>query len=312
MRGADTQIALIGATGFVGRTVAALLQSSPSLSLRALVRDESVLSVPGARITTVAGSLSDREALERLIVPGCVVINLARSEQGDYPLHVSTLVRAAISRKARRIIHMSSIDVFGAARPDLVDETVRPQPKNGYARGHLAAEESVRQAGSAGVDAVVLRAGAIFGAHGRNLVALAEEIAHGAPWRWRLRRMLNGQRRMHLVPVETIAAAIVHFTLAPQRAAHDLYIVCEDDRAENNFAFVHRELVAAFGGQDGGAGFVLPPTCLRTALRLRGQPAEIATRRFDMTRLSQSGFQRPGDFVARLTAYAGWLRQRLR
>src|SRR5690606_21486101 len=112
----------------------------------------------------------------------------------------------------------------------------------------------------------VLRLGAVFGAGGRNVVGFAKEMRHAPGWKLALRRALYGDRRMHLVSVETVADALVRAALAPAPLGSQVVLVTEDAAPDNNFAYVQDCLAEAFGRAALKSVPVLPRICLRLAL----------------------------------------------
>jgi nucleoside-diphosphate-sugar epimerase len=301
------QFAIVGGTGFVGRAVL-------ERSLRVGEHQTAVLihrSNPDwlHRIATrvVTGDASDPVVLDRLIIPGATVLNLIRPNgNGRFPHLVQQLVNACVTRGARRLIHCSSIDVFGACRQAVIEENTAPQPVTSYEREHFEAEQVVVQS-AARLDAAILRLGAVFGPGGRNIVAIAKEAAAAPLWRLALRRSLYGRRRMHLVPVETAAAAISHLAFVKQEQAGRMFVLTDDEMAENNFLDLLDLLMNAFGRARLDWAPVFPPTALEVALAIRGRSNTNAMRRFHTPALGAIGFRKPISFVEALRAYADQL-----
>lgn len=72
------EIAIVGATGFIGKHLLDFMAHQKNVQVRALVRknhNDRILS--RNNITVVEGNLMKPETIEELIVPGCTVVNLA-------------------------------------------------------------------------------------------------------------------------------------------------------------------------------------------------------------------------------------------
>jgi nucleoside-diphosphate-sugar epimerase len=91
------------------------------------------------------------------------------------------LCEAARRNPPRRIIHVSSMAVYGGAL-GVVDEATRPAPPlNGYAKARIESEALVQQYVADGGDAVIVRPSCIFG-------------AGSGPWVARIARLLASRR----------------------------------------------------------------------------------------------------------------------
>jgi nucleoside-diphosphate-sugar epimerase len=93
------------------------------------------------------------------------------------------LAEAAVRARARRIVFLSTIKVFGEESPDrpfTVDDT--PAPEDAYARSKLAAEQALTEASrSHGLEVVIVRSPLVYGAGARaNLAALMGLV--DSPW----------------------------------------------------------------------------------------------------------------------------------
>jgi hypothetical protein len=135
-------------------------------------------------------------------------------------------------------------------------------------------------------DVAIFRCGAIFGEGGRNVVAFAREAREAPLAKLALRRLLYGERRMHLVSVRRVAEVLVAAAAdARVLRPRDTFLLTDDDAPENNFAFMQDRLMAAFARPSLAALPVLPPAALAGALRLRGIRHSHPRRRFVDPRL---------------------------
>lgn len=117
--------------------------------------------------------------------------------------------------------HLSSVGVIGKTRAKVVDESSPCNPMNRYAETKLAAEEIVRR-GLPGGSVVILRPTNIFG---------PETLE---PWlqdsiRSRVRLLLTGREKSHLVYVEDVAATAVYCLQTSGHRRVDTFIVSTDE-----------------------------------------------------------------------------------
>jgi nucleoside-diphosphate-sugar epimerase len=178
-----TRVLVTGATGFLGRHVVAALQAR-GCTVTTLGRDSGDLQA----------DLADAAAAERVLAPwgwdACV--NLAAPVTGGTE-DLATGMRAAVvhtrialhvSRHARgRVIHASSMTVYGLPRSVPVREDHAREPMHLYGLGKLLAEEVLLE--DPAPFAIVLRFGGLFSEERRGgaLFHFCRAARDGAPLR---------------------------------------------------------------------------------------------------------------------------------
>lgn len=203
--------AVTGAAGFIGRKLIAVLGESDA-RIRVLVRGE---GGPSA----VVGSITDADALRKLVAGSNVVVHLAayvhrradtnneKQECRATNVEGTRLLIDAISSEAPGafLIFFSSASVY-APSTEALDEHAAISPKTFYGKTKLEAEQLVLDAVRTGrLHAAILRPGMVCGVDGpgnlRRLLALL---------RLRLAPMLGGGRfRKSVIPVEMVVEAII-------------------------------------------------------------------------------------------------------
>lgn len=156
-------VLVIGASGFIGTRVAEALETAtPGMVRRGYSR-----SVPpdGVRCD-LANASTLRAAMQNV----SVVVNCARSpwglEQGRAAAR--NLAGAAASAGVRKLIHMSSIAVYGS-QSGLLDESDAPGPElSGYGEEKMETERILREAAAPELHIAVLRPGLVYGRDGRE------------------------------------------------------------------------------------------------------------------------------------------------
>jgi nucleoside-diphosphate-sugar epimerase len=252
-----------GATGFVGSHLAEQLTAA-GWTVRALVRptsDVALLCSLGAEL--VPGDLGDEAAMARGADGAEVVFHLAAStaapdEAGYHRANAEgteRLVRAALSAadRPRRIVYLSSYAACGPSiegRPRRVDD--EPAPLTAYGRSKLAGEAALAAARDAGVETVAIRAPAVYGPRGRELLPYFRLVAR------RLAPSPGGPaRRLHLVYAPDLAAAALRAADSPPGT----YAVAEP--RVHLWPDVVAEMARALGTRP--LRVALPPALVRTA-----------------------------------------------
>jgi nucleoside-diphosphate-sugar epimerase len=285
-------ISVTGATGFIGRHLLGFLANRSDVTVRALVHGTREAALPGsARLTWVRGDLADTASLRELLRPGNDLVDLAFPQDWSQEQHLTAahgLARVAVDAGTRRVIHCSTAVVAGRAREYRVTESTRPCPVTKYERTKLALENVWREVCGDRVELAILRPTVVFGPGGRNLLKLATDLTAGNRAVNYLRSSLLRRRRMNLVPVENVIAAIVFLLDRRESPRSDVYIVSDDDDPANNFRDVERILMQAFGIPDYPLPLLPAPRPLLSALlRLlgRAEPHRI----YDASRLKRAG-----------------------
>lgn len=299
-RSRGMRTAILGGTGFVGRCIAQRWPQSEPAPRFLLHRSEPAwlarLGCDTIRVDleTGAGFAAATEDCHRLV-------SLLRPNGTSWLLTtMQRLLPALLSPSISRIIHTSTIDVYGDTPAPWVDEQTAPRPGRPYEREHWAVEKVVAQWRGA---SCIVRPGAIFGLGGQNLVKLTEEVSRGALWRLRARRSLYGARRMHLVSVENVADAIIAVATATNSPPECVNVV-DDAEDENNFADVQDTLLSAFARPTMTGVPHIPGIALRAVLQARGQSPHRPARRFSDRRLRSLVPHPELPFLARLERFA--------
>ena len=115
--------------------------------------------------------LAQPDSVRGWMPPGAIVVDLVPpSSDGPAGQSERTLVRAALTAGASRIVYVSSTGVYPAGTGGWTDESVPPSPLSSHGERRLECETALLdEAKSAGISAVSLRAAGIYGP-GRGVV----------------------------------------------------------------------------------------------------------------------------------------------
>ena len=294
-------LCLIGASGFVGSHALKRAQAP----VRALVHKR-----PLAAAETIPGDAADPAALDRLLQPGATVLNFAY-DAGRAEKLAEALGAACAARKVRRLVHVSTVSVYGAAGGKVVDEDTVCEPRTPYEREKHAVEAILQRHAASRFELVLLRPTAVFGPGGRNLESLALRVLR-QPWPRRyVRACVMGRRRMHALDVECVAAAALFAATSPMPAPVERFIVSQDDEPDNNYAAIEAFFARRYHVKPSPA-IAVPPALLGMALRVAGRSNAEPSRRYSNARLLGRGFCPPRPFAAALEEYAAWVEQHAR
>lgn len=305
------EYSITGATGFLGRHLLESLARRPDVSLRALVHRTPDNKLPRSEnLNWVRGDLGDPGIAADLLTRGSTLIHLAYPGSWSPQAHlanITQLARAAAEHGVRRVVHCSTAAVVGATPHERVNETTPPVPRTEYERSKLALESAWRVHATGRFDLVIARPTAVFGPGGRNLLKLADALAGGSAVINYLRSSAFGSRRMNLVCISNVIAALEFLAEREQMFDGAAFLVSDDDDPLNNFRDVERILSREFGAAD----CPLPPLpvssgLLGLLLRLAGRSNANPRRVYESTRLRETGWRRACSLEQGLREFAAW------
>jgi nucleoside-diphosphate-sugar epimerase len=304
-------VAVTGATGSIGRHVLNCLCRQQGVAVRALAHKAPDASLPQSeRLVWVRGDVADVASVERLLVNGCDLVHLAYPVGWARAQHLSVnlgIARAAVKAGVRRVIHCSTAAVVGRTAAQRITEGTFAEPVTDYEVTKLAIERAWLEPHGIPLELAVLRPTAVYGPGVQNLLKLALALTSESGFTNYARSSLFGRRRMHLVHVENVVAAIDYLLNDAARQNGEIYIVSDDDDPLNNFRDVEKMLMQAWGIHD----YPVPPLpvpkfFLSALLRLMGRSNYNPDRVYDDSKLQQAGLQKPYRLERGLREFASW------
>lgn len=307
-------VAIIGASGFVGRHLSDWLVGRGDRQIRALIhqhRPRQLRDQP--HLTLLEGDLLKPETLTGLLRPDCTVVNLAYlpDQPGQENLRAAAnLAEACIQAKIKRLIHCSTAVVAGQVSGSVINEETLCRPVNEYEMTKLAVEKILIEKSGGAFEVVVLRPTAIFGADGKNLLKLADELNRGGLALRYVKSCLFNRQRMNLIYVGNVVAAIVFLIDAGLSLDREIFIVSDDDHPLNNYRAIEQYLQTRWGYPDyPWPRLPLPPLALAMLLKLAGRSNFNPARVYESQKLTQAGFKKPISFEDGLASFADWYQE---
>jgi len=197
------KVLILGGSGYIGKHLLARLAATPGINAISASRGRSPTPLG---VSTVQLDTRDEAALALAMQDIDGVVNCVAGDADSIASGATTLVRAARAAGCNRIVHLSTMSVYGRQEGTL-DESAPFDPGLGwYAEAKCLAEIKIRDFTEQGGNAIVLRPGCVYspdshlwvGRIGRLLRAgrLGDLGVHGDGW-------------SNLVHVEDVCTAII-------------------------------------------------------------------------------------------------------
>lgn len=302
-----TLYVVTGANGFIGRHLVASLVAD-GLTVRALTRSLPEQSSPKGAVEWLAGDIADRNTWDRLLEPGCIVINLAYTNlDADLSAVEATvhMMEACANAKVAHLIHCSTVSVYGCLKETVLDEESTCNPLYHYGRVKLRLEQMLQEGVQERFATTIVRPSTVFGKGGETLMALVDALANGKKIKNYLRASLFGVRKTHLVPVETVVSAIRFIADFPAPLGVETLIVSDDDEPINNFRDVEKLLMEELGlAAYPVAPLPVPRQLLELLLRFLKRSNYRVQTVYSSRKLMALGFVKPMNLETALRRFA--------
>ncbi len=227
-----------GAAGFIGRHLAATLAAGGT-TVRALDLPEALAAHPLGRAGRAGEGavkehpvdVRDDAGLARAMEGVGIAYHLASAhlahgapEAWFEAVNVEgtrSVVRAAGAAGVRRVVHVSSVGVYGHVGEPPADEASPTHPTNPYERTKLAGERAALEAGeAAGVEVVVLRPAWVYGPGCPRTAKLLRTVRRG-----RFAFVADGSNLRHPVWIGDTVEAFLLAANAPDEAVGRPWLV---------------------------------------------------------------------------------------
>jgi nucleoside-diphosphate-sugar epimerase len=259
-------VLVLGASGFIGSRLVAALDASPTLR-----------PMPASRRGNPPLDATNPGAMRSALGEARYVVNCIAGRGRTMTLATQTLCDAARDRPPLRIVHLSSMAVYGSATGRVTEDHAPVPPLGGYGAAKRACERIVRTYVDDGGDAVILRPTCVFG-------------PGSAQWTTRVARLLRSRRLGDLGPagdgtcnlafIDDLVDAIMRSLTASGVAGQAFNISGPPELNWNDFLIRYGKLLGATPIRRISQrtltleSQLMAPTCL--ALRRLGLPAPEA------------------------------------
>jgi nucleoside-diphosphate-sugar epimerase len=151
------KVLVLGASGHIGARLLEMLQATPWATAtgasRHMKNTASWLEIDSRDARQLAAALKGFDA----------VVNCVAGDAASIGAGARTLVQAALEADCRRIVHLSTMSVYGRAEGSVREDASLDPSLGWYGRAKYEAEAAMRDFVQHGGEAVLLRPGCVFG-----------------------------------------------------------------------------------------------------------------------------------------------------
>ena len=199
------RVLVIGGSGFVGRRIVAELAAGGRHAVVSLSR-HALRARPDESWRNLEGDCRDPAVLGSALLDVDAVVNSVMGDRSSIEEGAAQLVAAAAARPDLRIVHLSSMAVYGRNTGVVREPDAPGEGLNWYAQAKVAAEAAMQRHAAGGAPVVILRPGCIYGPGSPQWVLrIADWLRAG-----RLGDLgAAGDGWSNLVHVDDVAAAVI-------------------------------------------------------------------------------------------------------
>lgn len=303
------RIALTGATGFLGSHLLTDLLSDGSVGVHVFSRKPRPDWASSPLLNITVGDLLIPETMDTFVPEGGVLVHLAYLH-GDRDANrkiLSNLLDACLQKSVRRMVHVSTISVFGNTPGIELTEETPCRPMTNYEQTKYELEQMIAERLRGRIPYSILRPSAVFGPGGLNLVKLISDLQSRSWLGNYLKSCLMGRRRLHLVSVVNVVAAIRFLIFSEHVRDGDIFIVSDDEFEENNYRHVENYVLNRLAAKN----YPLPrppiPRLLfKAIMRMNGRGLIEPDRVYSCRKLLDRGFVKRKCFATALSDFVTW------
>jgi nucleoside-diphosphate-sugar epimerase len=304
-------IVIVGGSGFTGQHLVASLLCINKINLRVLVhRNIPKEFLNKDNITIIKGDLLSLQTLANLCAKNATVINLAYLRNGsldDNLTGINNLLEACKKAMISRFIHCSTAAVFGRVYSDIITESTICNPVNEYEKNKIKIEQYILEKSGRTFKTVILRPTAIFGPGGKNLLKLTNDLKSKHKILNYIKSCLFSKRKMNLVSVYNVVAAIELFIRADKVINGGVFIISDDESEFNNFSYVEKYLLKSLGLPTYPfPNIPVPDFVLKMLLKMAGRTNYNPRCVYSCLKLLEFGLRKTVSFEEGLAGFVDW------
>jgi nucleoside-diphosphate-sugar epimerase len=207
------RVLVTGAGGFIGgRVVEVLLETGWGEPVAAVRRWSTAVRIGRYPVTPIRCDLLDPATVRAAVEDIDLVVHCAVGDREATVQGTANLLSAAGEAGVRRVLHLSTVDVYGRGTGRLDESTPLVRTGRAYGDAKIEAEETCREWMTRGLDVVILRPSIVYGPFSDSwTLEFGQRLAGGS---WLLPREAC-QGTCNLLHVDDLVRAVLLAAEAP-------------------------------------------------------------------------------------------------
>lgn len=299
---------ITGASSFIGRHLLDELGQDHAIKVLSSKRDyPDFFNV--ANITVHTGNLLDKNSLSSFVETDSTVINLAylwQESQEQNLQAIENLATLCVKNNIKRFIHCSTTSVYGNIKTNMVDENSFCAPQSQYAKTKLALEKHLLENYRDKFEIAILRPTQVFGAYGKNLLKLANDLKNGSSLKNYMKSCLMAKRNMNLVSVKNVVSAI-KFLAQAKHLQEKIFIISDDESEPRYYADIEAYLMQQLAIKNYNIPVLPLPLFIYKSVYKFFKKEDINPRTIYINKnLENMGFVKAAKFADGLASFISW------
>ena len=303
------ELAITGATGFLGRHLVSECVFRGRFKLRLLTRDRNAFDLLSSdKVTICEGDLLKPESLKDFLSPKTTLIHLAYMDNARNANieGIFNLINAVKQSGVKRVVHCSTAVVIGYHATGIVTEETIPKPRGEYQLTKYQIEEILRADLPQNVELAILRPTEIIGPGGQGLVSMIERLRKKNLFFNFFFHCILKARHFNYVSVHNVVAALILLASTPANQMGEIYNISDDDDNDNNYAAVEKIIKSLLQMENGyHLDIGLPRSVLSLLFKLmpKHSPANYV---YSYSKISSLGYKKVKTLRSAISELVSW------
>lgn len=290
------KIGIIGSSGFVGKNfIQKYLNQNYFFNL--FEHKTKVIKLKEGKI--FKGDLANKVLNQNFFIESDVIINFSNPKNFSSSVSLN-LIELCEKNKVKKLIHISTSEVFGKPKKKILNENDLCFPKNKYQLKKKEFEDILLKYSNR-TRVIILRPTVVFGEGGPNLIKLISEIRDMCFIKHFLKASLFKNRNLNLISINYFCE-VINFMLKLKVSKNEIYIVSQCLEKNNKYDYVYEQIHKFLNIKIKIRPFNIHQIIVRTILFFLNDSIKI-DKVFDNKKLLEAGFKTKLKFDVELDKF---------